>query len=267
MRTRSPFKIHGGKFYISSFVIEHFPENYTEYDYVEPFCGAGSVFFNKLPANSPHYEVIADVDDGVIAIYKTLRDEPETFINKLKKIEYCEKVFEKAKEKTEFEGNLDRAINEFILRRMSRGGMKDAFAWSDRKRGGKPGDVNAWETIMEILPALSNRLKNIHILKENFLNTTDAFNGKNTLMYCDPPYFQSTRTSPNVYQYEMTEEDHHKLSQQLNKFQGKVILSGYNSKQYDEWYSRWRKVEKVVANHSSQAKKKEKRTEVLWLNY
>lgn len=44
---------------------------------------------------------------------------------------------------------------------MSRGGNGDAFAWSERLRGGKPGDLNGWETRLEMLPALAQRIASV----------------------------------------------------------------------------------------------------------
>ena len=49
-KIRCPFKIHGGKFYLSEWIISHFPENYQNYIYVEPYVGAGSIFINKMPS-------------------------------------------------------------------------------------------------------------------------------------------------------------------------------------------------------------------------
>ena len=162
-KLRPPVKTHGGKFYLMDFIISNFPENYKELNYCELFCAGASVFLNKEPSKE---EVINDVDTGLISIYKSLRDEPDEIIDRLKKIDYNEKTFNEALAKSElpFEDYIEHALNEFILRRMSRGGMKKIFAWSDRLRGGKPGDVNAWNTILEQLPLISERVKNTIIL-------------------------------------------------------------------------------------------------------
>ena len=152
---------------------------------------------------------------------------------------------------------------------MSRGGLKKNFSWSTRTRGGQPGDVNAWNTIIDELPALSEELKSCFIANEKALKIINDFNTENTLLYLDPPYLQETRVSHDAYEYDMTTEDHIKLADKLNYFKGKVVLSGYASKLYKRLYEspRWRIVRKMIANHSSQQSKKEFKIEQLWINY
>jgi len=181
---RPPFKIHGGKFYLSEFVVDHFPENYEKLDYLEPFLGAGSVFLNKKDGEKS--QVINDLHRKIFLIFTALRDEPKEFIKRIKKVEYEKGVFEKELARTEFKDYMDEAVNEYILRRMSRDGLKKDFAWSDRKRGGKPGDVNAWETIIEVLPTISKKLQNVTLFNKPAIQVISAFDNPNTLCYCDP---------------------------------------------------------------------------------
>lgn len=266
-KMRPPFKIHGGKFYLSSWIIKHFPEGYQEMDYLEPFAGALSVFLNKDKSST---EYINDTNLGIIQIFRALRDEPKTFITRIKRTRYTERVFNRSvnREGKEFDDYMDHAINEFILRRMSRGGLKKAFGWSTRKRGGQPGDLNAWETIIEQLPLIADRLKNVQIFQKNAHYVIKAFNEENMLCYCDPPYLPDVRTSPSAYgDDEMSTDDHIALSQALLAFKGKVIISGYPSTLYNRIYGDWRCVKKKIANHSSQQKTKKYKTECLWMNY
>ena len=264
---RPPFKIHGGKYYLSKWIIDNFPKNYEEYNYIEPYVGAGSVFLNKIPSQGE--QVINDKDPGAIAIFQALRDEPGLFIGRIKRTKYCEKTFEKAlaKEDDKFKDYMDYAVNEYIIRRMSRGGLKKNFAWSNRSRGGQPGDVNAWETMFEHLPLIAEKLKNVNIFQKDALKVIKAFNDKETLVYCDPPYVDDARVSKSAYEYEMTTDDHINLAEILKQFRGKVIISGYPSTLYNRLYENWRKVKKKIANHSSQQKKKPQKVEVCWMNY
>lgn len=267
MRIRCPFKCHGGKYYLSQWIIENMPEGYEKLDYLEPFCGAASVLINKT--TSEQKEIINDLDKRVVAIMKTLRDEPEVFIKKIKNTTYSERVFERelAKKDENYDNDFDLAFNEFVLRRMSRGGLKKSFAWSNRERGGQPGDVNAWKTIPNELTKISDRLSKVFIFNKNATEVIDAFNYEGILLYCDPPYVPDTRTSPNLYDCELSTDGHIALATSLNKFKGKVILSGYQSTLYKRLYANWRCIKKTIANHSSQAKEKSMKVECLWLNY
>ena len=93
------------------------------------------------------------------------------------------------------------------------------------------------------------------------------FDAADTFWYIDPPYLQKTRSSKNVYAVEMTEEEHIELAGALKEAKGKVILSGYQSDLYTKLYKGWNMDCRVIANHSSQSKTKEKRVECIWMNY
>lgn len=231
-------------------------------------CAGASVFLNKEPSKE---EVINDIDIGLISVYKALRDEPKEFVDRLKKVKYAEKYFKQALLQAEspFEDYIDHAINEYVLRRMSRGGMKKAFAWSERLRGGKPGDVNAWETMLDELPAISERVKNTIILNKSVFDIFKIWDEEDTLMYLDPPYLHETRSegATDVYSHEMTIEDHIALLALAKSARSKVIISGYSAPLYNRALKGWKTKKKSVANHSGQSKTKEKRIEMLWMNY
>ena len=220
---RPPFKIHGGKYYLSSWIISNFPKQHQKYDYMESHVGAGSVLLNKKVSEG--IEAINDVDLGVVQIFRALRDEPGHFTGRIKRTKYCENTFNKAwnRKEEKFKDYMDHAVNEYILRRMSRGGLKNNFAWSDRSRGGQPGDVNAWKTMAEQLPLIAERIKKIHIFNKGFLEVIKAFNDSNMLLYCDPTYLPSTRITTTAYEYEMSTDDHIHLAEALNQFKGKVL--------------------------------------------
>lgn len=266
-KIRSVFKIHGGKGLLHPWILQHFPNDYQKYDYVEPYAGAANVMMNKEPSSG--IEAINDLDKGVVRIFQALRDEPKHFISCLKKKKYSENTFTRALNR-QFDAESDyveHAVNEFILRRMSRGGMKKEFSWSERKRGNQPGDLNAWKTCLEQLPETAKRLKNLFIFNHSAIHVIKAFDHPNTLLYVDPPYLQSTRTAKKVYEHEMSFDDHDELIQALLSFKGKVIISGYNSALYNRALCEWKCIKKKVPNHSSQQSHKSPRTEILWLNF
>lgn len=264
-------KCHGGKFFACRWIIQHFPPAYTESVYVEPFAGGASVFFNKLPSK---FDILNDVDPGVAYILHTIRDYPREFIRRLLDVSYSQKTFDIALNNIKYYPILDSfeiAINEYILRRMSRGGMRKAFAFSERLRGGIPGDINSWNNSINNIMALSKRLQNVSIENRDALECIAVYNADDVVLYCDPPYLSSVRTAKNVYQYEFSEEKHIQLLEQLKLFKGKVLLSGYFSELYyntlcsndDNWFYYC----KDLPNHACQSKKKSRRIEWLWVNY
>lgn len=259
-------KIHGGKYYIKDWVINNFPKNYESMIYVEPFIGGGSILLNKKPSIK---EVVNDIDKELINIYQTLITDPKELVNQLKTYNYNEETFEEAliDKNHPFDDNIDAACNEYIIKRMSRGGLGETFAWSDRLRGNKPGDENAWDNSIENLKHISNRLSNVIILNQDFKNILSLYNSKDVFIYLDPPYLQKVRSTFNNYKHEMSENEHIKMLEMINKSKALILLSGYNSLLYNDYMRGWNKYEKIVKNNSDQSKIKSIRTEVLWCNY
>ena len=254
-KIRPLFKNHGGKHLLADWIVSHFPPDYQNLNYLEPYSGAAGVFFHKLP--SAHTETLNDIDLGIMQIFRALRDEPKLFISKIKRIHYTEQTFKRAKNRHDFEDYIDQAVNEFVLRRMSRNGDKQVFSWTERTRGGKPSDVNAWETIADYLPEAAKRVHNQFLLNKPALQVIKAFNNEETLIYIDPPY-DPTVTKDKV-EHEMTLDDHHDLAKALNSHKAKILISGYESTFYKRLYKEWK--------CSRKSKDKKTKPECLWRNY
>jgi DNA adenine methylase len=60
------------------------------------------------------------------------------------------------------------------------------------------------------------------------------------LIYCDPPYLHSTRTSRHRYKFEMTDDQHARLLTLLKAMRCRVMISGYPSKLYSSHLRKWR---------------------------
>jgi len=249
-KLRPPFKVNGYKHYLAGWIVKNFPKNYQELDYIEPYAGAASVLLTKDRSTADKIEALNDSDLGIIQILRALRDDPDCFVKRLKHTTYSEKVFQRELARTEFEDYIDHALREFIIRRMSRGGEMTVFAWSERKRGGQPSEINAWKTILEEIPTIASRLKNVRLLNKDGHEVIRSFNDENTLCYCDPPAFENNEASIRT---------HHELWQVLNGFGGKVILSGTQNSFYNRLYKGWNK----ISNKDGRKAK----PDILWLNY
>lgn len=84
-----------------------------------------------------------------------------------------------------------------------------------------------------------------------------------TLVYADPPYLHSTRTSRHRYDFEMTDADHVALLSQLRgpPKNVNVILSGYPSTLYNDHLPEWNTREFQSMTRGGP------RTEKLWFNF
>ena len=195
---------------------------------------------------------------------------PENLQNYLRYIDYNEKNFNEAKYSFDdnfllnTENNFDRAVNYIIRNRFSRGGMGEDFAQSSRLRGGQNEQINSWKTIIESIPFISLRIRNVKFYRQYAQVIIQHFDSPDTLIYCDPPYVPHTRTSPKVYDYEMGEQAHKSLIDILKNCKSKIFLSGYGNSIYNNL--NWHRHEFHVVNHSSQSKIKNKRIETLWEN-
>lgn len=82
-----------------------------------------------------------------------------------------------------------------------------------------------------------------------------------TLIYCDPPYVHSTRTSKSRYQHELTDDDHRNLLAVLRSLDCMVMLSGYRNPIYEELISDWFSVDFQAMTRGGV------RTETVWCNF
>lgn len=94
-----------------------------------------------------------------------------------------------------------------------------------------------------------------------FLDSYDYAAAGRTLIYADPPYLHSTRSSRKRYRHELNEEDHIALLQRLLLLPASVILSGYPSELYNSLLSGWWSREFQAMTRGGV------RTEKLWCNF
>ena len=81
------------------------------------------------------------------------------------------------------------------------------------------------------------------------------------LIYCDPPYVHSTRTSRHRYRFEMTDEQHTQLLTLLQAMQCRVMISGYPSALYSKMLRGWRCISYRTRTRGRTL------TECLWCNF
>lgn len=78
----APFvKWAGGKRQLIPQIRERMPEKYN--DYYEPFVGGGAVIFDLLPANA----LINDINKALINTYRTICNEPDTFLKEVNRLD------------------------------------------------------------------------------------------------------------------------------------------------------------------------------------
>ena len=254
---KSPIKVSGDKWHLKDFIISNFPESYEQMTYVEPFCAGATILLNKNPSPS---EVLCDSDDGIISIMKAIRDEPKEFISRVKRTKYSERAFKIAfnKSQNEFEDYIDKAVNEYILRKMSRGGLKKSFAASEKLADES---VNAWEAMTDKLEEISVRIKDVSFFCKDFVEIIKAWDEADTLFYLDPPILKSIEGVPEA-PHELTVDQHMNMIHLAKNAKGKVIISGYSCPLYNRSLKAWKCKKKPPV-----ASAKDRRIECVWINY
>ena len=285
-----PIKWHGGKYYLRKWIVGLMPPHLH---YVEPFFGGGGILLARDPdrdwiatgeqklaaAVKGCSEVANDLHGELTNFWRVLQnaDDFEAFRQRVELTPFSEVEFEDALNAADaaddggLESNVDRAVRFFILARQSRQGLMKDFATlsRNRTRGRINEQVNAWLSVIEGLPDVHQRLRNVVILNQDACEVIKRQDGPSTLFYCDPPYVHETRSTTGEYAYEMTEAQHRELLDVLAGIEGRFMLSGYPGELYTQWESRhgWKRHEFLIDNKAAAGKVKETKTECLWCNF
>lgn len=222
-RLRSPVKWFGGKGNMVEKLLPLLPEHKI---YVEPFGGGGSLLIAKDPSE---IEVYNDVDEGLVTFFRVIRD-PEKFgrfYHLAIHTPYSRSEWQACKEWQKYEDDVTRAWAFFVAIRQSHSGHGHSLSRVvTASRKNMAVTTSSWTSILEMLPAICQRLMRVQIEQKDFRDIIKEYDTEDTLFYCDPPYISETRRDGR-YKHEMTAEDHQELVEILLKVKGKVVLSGY----------------------------------------
>lgn len=247
----------GSKKRIAPWIIQHMPDHHS---YLEPFFGGGAVLFEKEPSK---IETVNDIDGEVVNFFRVIQNPKsrEELCELVAYTPYSREVYDQAFHQEE---NSVSKTAAFAIRSMQSHGFRisEKCGWKKDVYGREAAyAVRYWNRLPEALQYIGRRLKTVQIENRPAMELIRAFNHENVLIYCDPPYVLSTR-SRRQYRFEMTDDDHEALLQELRKSRAKVMLSGYENSLYDRYLNGWRK-EQIAAR----AQNTGLRVETLWMNY
>lgn len=233
-RLRSPITWFGGKGVLAPKIVPFFPRHSC---YVEPFCGGASCLFAKPP--SP-VEVVNDLDSDIVNFFRVLRDPQkfDRFYRLTSLTPYSREEFKtyRANWRADWPGcndDVERAYRWYVIARMSFAG-EFGRSWGRSVGTSRHGMANAvaqWLSIVDLLPALAERVRTVQIEHGDWLEVLESYDTPNTLFYCDPPFVHSTRCG-GKYQHEMDNAEHRELVEVLLSIQGRAVLSGYRNAIY-----------------------------------
>jgi DNA adenine methylase len=264
-----PLKWHGGKHYLASQIVALMPPHTH---YVEPYAGGLAVLLAK-PCEGIS-EVVNDLDQDLTNFWQVLQDEAlyRRFRRRVQAIPFSEVEFRNALEWLARKGRKQqagRAVRFFIVCRQSLAGRLKAFAplSRTRTRRGMNEQASAWIRAIDGLPEVHARLRRVVVLSQPALDVIRSQDGPDTLFYLDPPYLPDTKTSQAFGDLEMTVEQHEELLGVITNLQGKVIISGYASRLYDDRLAGWHRHTFKLPNSAAAGVVKRAMTEVVWCNF
>jgi DNA adenine methylase len=256
---RPALRYYGGKWRLAPWIISHFPSHTC---YVEPFCGAASVFFRKPPTE---FEILNDLDGDVVNFFRVLRGQSEDLIRAIIATPFSRQEYQDAWRPTE--DPLERARRYYVCAWQGWGGGKGSrpsgWRYQHTNNRGKH-VVDDWDQV-DHLWAIVERLKVAFIECDDALAVIERYDQPHTLFYLDPPYLSDTRTTrwaDGAYACEIDENYHYALLSALQRIEGMAVISGYPSELYEECLEDWSRYEHPsrTTNTSNVA------TEVIWVS-
>lgn len=229
---KSPIKWMGGKNRSVDLILSIMPKHYT---YVEPFFGAGWIFFAKDKAN---VEILNDINGDLINFFEIIRTQYEQFEERICYTLKSKDLFMEYRQ-TMSDKNLsplERAFRFYYVNQNAFGGLvrynskgicnSPYMRHPKRKPGG-----SYWE-LDKIINA-HKRLKDVSIENDDFKIIITKYDTEDTLFFLDPPY----ECKSGKYNGEPT-FDYDELLTQCRNIKGKFILtlnSGLEDK-FKEFY-------------------------------
>lgn len=253
-----PFlKWAGGKTQLLPVITEKLPDNIDMLTrYVEPFLGAGAVFFSLAKENHFDEYIINDINVKLINLYRTIRDNVEELIIELTNIreEYMAlndleakgEYFYTMREEFNTTGTLtirmaalfiflNKTCFNGLYRENASGGFNVPFNKSNNPSIFEEGQLREISKLLNIKNEQGN--SKVKILNLSFEELGEYIDN-NTFVYLDPPYRPVTKGGFNSYnKSSFNDEEQERLAQFYREMHGKgasLMLSNSDPKNLDE---------------------------------
>lgn len=239
---------------MAKWIIPHMPEHRV---YVEPFCGAANVLMQKPRS---HCEVINDLDDRVVNVFRVLRDADKAskLRQQIQLTPYSRTELRSAFEDTT-SCDIERARRLIARSFLGRSGtLHQRTGLRVAGTAYVPPEKNfanyeAW------IPEFTKRLAGVVVENLDAMELMRRWDSPDTLYYVDPPYTLDSRKDKSLYRFELPAGGQETLIELLRGLSGMVLLSGYPNPLYDQLG--WHCETLEVADRSNDV-----RTECLWIN-
>lgn len=249
---KPPIPRMGGKSRLRKTIIERIPEHTC---YVEPFFGAGWVYFGKVPSK---VEVINDIDKELVNMFRMIKyHAPE--IERMLEYEFSGRdMFEEYKHCTvEYLTEIQRAVRFLYLISQSFASMGGTYGYGTNTR---PSPQIFYKGV---LGDIKERLRNTYIENKSFADIITRYDRAHTFFFCDPPYYETAG-----YENTFDEADHLLLRDTISRIKGKFLVTINDHLLVREWYKDF-KIEEVKVAYSvaKEQKARKEYRELIITNY
>lgn len=213
------FKYWGGKQKICNWVIDHFPNNYENMIYIEPFCGSAVVLLNK---NKSKKEYLNDTDESLFYVYRAIRERPDKFGDLLESTLYSVNELNHACDILEGKVKapwIRKAWAKVVALNMSflGSGKRNALACSKGRNY-----AEHFRNQVGHIGYIHERLRDVEVFNKDAEKIIQQFDGPDVFFYLDPPY---PGTNQEVYSDKYTIDDFNRLVRLLRTISGKFLIS------------------------------------------
>lgn len=194
------------------------------------FGGSGIVTLARQPCK---LEVFNDLDGGIVAFYKALRDQPKLLLAYLEMMPLSREQWEESYKADGLpNGLVQRAAHWYYTIQNSYGGKGRAFGYSTSPHTSQAGVM---QRKLPYLNLIHERIKNVQLENLDWQLMLERYDHPDTVMYLDPPYYGC---SSGLYFATFPDSQHEELVAQIFKCKSFVALSGYANPIYD--HPRWK---------------------------
>lgn len=241
----------GNKQAIAQDIIKYFPEHNC---YVEPFFGAGGMFFNKPKAN---YNILNDLDSDVFNLFQVVVNQKEELEQAFNIMPIHKDLLDYWKKELEVEP-IKKAIRFLLLSNFSLLGKCSQLSYLTS---------DAENNILRDLQKTQSKLFGCRFNNSDFRKFLKAlsFRGRekdtlNTFIYCDPPYLGTG----NNYSNSFNEQDSIDLFDCLQATGCKFAMSEFDN-EFILNQAKERGLNVIIIGERKNLKNR--RTEILITNY
>ncbi|MGB3691694.1 MAG: DNA adenine methylase [Spirulinaceae cyanobacterium] len=211
---KSPLRYPGGKSRAIKKIVEHLPDNFSEYR--EPFVGGGSLFI-YLKQKYPHLKIwINDLNPELYFFWKIAQSDLDKLVKEAfyikNKHQNGKKLFaELISVDVDNLSEFGRAIRFFVLNRITFSGTVESGGFSQQAflKRFTHSSIERLEKLASILPGIKiTNLDYAHLLQSK---------DKDVFLFLDPPYFSVTKSKLYGKKGNLHTSFHHERFSQLMK--------------------------------------------------